>query len=129
EETNAASQFGPPETYLYEPNRAILKSGAFKAIGNAFGLKKLHEHTHLYTSTELVAFPGRRFSIFSQESFKPKVLKKKLAKTKANVIAKNFPWTVAQIRNRLGILDGGETYLFFSKTINEELTLLVCERI
>ena len=129
EETNAISQFGLPETYLYEPNRAILKSGAFKAIGNTFGLKKLHEHTHLYSTEELITFPGRRFSIRSQEPFKPKVLKKKLSKTKANVIAKNFPWTVAQIRKRLEILDGGETYLFFIKTANEELTMLVCERI
>jgi len=129
EETNAVSQFGLPEAYLYEPNRAILKSGAFKAIGNAFGLKKLHEHTHLYSTEELIAFPGRRFSICSQAPFKPKVLKKKLAKTQANVITKNFPWTVAQIRKRLGIKDGGETYLFFIKTMNEELTMLVCERI
>jgi len=129
EETNAVSQFGPPEAYLYEPNRAILKSGAFKAIGNAFGLKKLHEHTHLYSTEELIAFPGRRFSILSQAPFKPKVLKKKLAKTQANVIAKNFPWTVAQIRKRLGIKDGGDTYLFFVKTMHEELTVLICERI
>ncbi|MEO1485019.1 MAG: class I SAM-dependent methyltransferase [Bacteroidota bacterium] len=129
EETNSISQFGLPETYLYEPNRAILKSGAFKVIGNAFGLKKLHEHTHLYSAAERIAFPGRRFSILSHEPFKPKVLKKKLVKTQANVIAKNFPWTVAQIRKRLGILDGGDTYLFFIKTMHEELTLLICERI
>ncbi|MEM8763966.1 MAG: class I SAM-dependent methyltransferase [Bacteroidota bacterium] len=129
EETNTVSQFELPETYLYEPNRAILKSGAFKSIGNAYGLKKLHEHTHLYTANEWIDFPGRRFLILSQEPFKPKVLKKKLSKTKANVIAKNFTWTVAHIRKRLGILDGGETYLFFTKTMNEELTMLVCERI
>ena len=63
EELESGSVLALPEKFIYEPNAAILKSGAFKCLGQRLGVKKLHEHSHLYTSNDLLDFPGRRFKI------------------------------------------------------------------
>ena len=127
EENLATSEFSKAKTYLYEPNSALLKSGAFKILGQQLGLKKLHEHTHLYTSDKLIEFPGRVFKIIEKTPFNKKSLKALNIK-KANITTRNFPETVAQIRKKHKIGDGGKLYLFFSKEIDQELVVIVCEK-
>ncbi|PCJ92283.1 MAG: SAM-dependent methyltransferase [Flavobacteriaceae bacterium] len=121
------SNYAQPSIFLYEPNAAILKSGAFKIIGNYFGLKKLHEHTHLYTSSELVDFPGRSFKIIQLIPFHKKTIRK-LGIAKANITIRNFPESVAEIRKRFDIKEGGEVYLFFTKNNDGEKMLIRCSK-
>lgn len=120
-------KLGLPESYLYEPNSSILKAGGFKSIGHYFGLKKLQEHSHLYTSKSYVNFPGRCFKIESIHPYNKKELQK-LGILKANITTRNFPETVASIRKKLKIKDGGDIYLFFTKNRNNKNILIVCSK-
>ena len=128
EEKEARSSFHLPLDYLYEPNGAILKSGAFKTIGNRFSLLKIHRHTHLFTSKELVEFPGRRFIIKEYLAYDKKI-KHFLNGIKANISTKNFPITVAQIKKKHKIKDGGTIYLIFITDLNDKLLVLNCEKV
>ncbi|WP_313790894.1 THUMP-like domain-containing protein [Flagellimonas allohymeniacidonis] len=128
QEKQAALVLDAPKKYLYEPNAAILKSGAFKLTGERLGLAKLHLNSHLYTSEELLKFPGRRFLIESVESFSQKNIKR-FKGQKANITVRNFPITVAEIRKKNKILDGGDTYLFFTKNHDEGLIIIECRRV
>lgn len=119
-ETAAPVMYSMPLKYLYEPNAAILKAGGFKTAALAYGLRKLHPQTHLYTSDTLVPFPGRRFELRGMHPYKPG----KLPFKKANVSARNFPESVARIRQRNRIADGGESYLFFVRCMDGSLQVL-----
>jgi len=120
--------YGNPERFLYEPNAAILKSGAFHLLAEAYKVRKLHKHTHLYTSEALREFPGRIFIIESIIPYNKKNLKD-LALKKANITTRNFPESVAQLRKKYKIKDGGEIYLFFSTLEDEQKTVLVCKKL
>lgn len=128
DEKEMASDLAEPLVYLYEPNSAVLKSGAFKTVGNQYQLKKLHEHSHLYTSNELIYFPGRSFKIDQVVPYQKKEIQK-LGYTKANITTRNFPETVANLRKKHKIKDGGEVYMFFTKNMNEKYIVLVCTKI
>src|SRR5690606_7470650 len=85
EEINSESQFGEPENYIYEPNPAVLKSGAFKLIGKRFKLKKLQPNTHLYTSDELdLTFPGRIYEVEKALNHPKKQIQKDRKSTRLN---------------------------------------------
>lgn len=127
EENRSSSVFEEPLTYLYEPNASIMKSGAFKTIGIRYSLKKMHQHTHLYTSKNLVEFPGRRFLIKECLTYDNKV-KSFLTGMKANLSARNFPQSVAEIKKKYKITDGGKTYLFFTTNIYDKRIVLHCEK-
>ncbi len=128
EEENAPLELGYPSTHLYEPNAAILKSGAFKTIGNAHQLKKLQPHSHLYTSSKLVEFPGRKFIIQTVLPYSKNTLKS-VGLAKANITTRNFPVSVAELRKKHKIADGGNHYLFFTKNMDGSLIVLVCEKV
>ncbi|MER3318241.1 MAG: class I SAM-dependent methyltransferase [Allomuricauda sp.] len=127
-EQDAQIDIGEPSSYLYEPNAAILKSGGFKSVAKHFGLKKLHRHSHLYTSEELVEFQGRRFKIEKSLPYSKKSLKS-MAISKANITTRNFPMSVAELRKKHKIKDGGNRYLFFTKTNNDALWILDCRKV
>lgn len=127
EESSAISEYGVPNKYLYEPNAAIMKSGGFKSVGNYFGVDKLNEHSHLYTSSQLTAFPGRRFKIEEIVPYRKKELQK-LGISKANITTRNFPLTVATLRKKLKIKDGGDDYLFFTKGLDDQLLVIRCRK-
>ncbi len=127
EERDASSAFQTPLAYLYEPNAAILKSGAFKTLGSKLSLKKIHQHTHLYTSDKLIEFPGRKFKVNEMLPYDKRTAKV-LKKLKANVATRNFPKTVAEIRKSHQIRDGGPTFLFFATNYHEDLIVLKCEK-
>ena len=128
EEKKVVPKYSRPFSYIYEPNAAILKSGAFKLVGAHFGFNKLHEHTHLYTSEELIEFPGRRFKVDKVVPYTKKDMKR-LGIDKANVSTRNFPETVAGIRKKFRIGDGGDTYLFFITDYGDTRALLSCSKI
>lgn len=127
EEAITEVDYGAPATYLYEPNAAILKSGGFKSVAKAFALQKLHPSSHLYTSSKLMDFPGRRFEIQRQVSYSKKSMKD-LVLEKANITTRNFPISVADIRKKHKIKDGGNDYLFFTTLSNTDLVVLHCTK-
>ncbi len=123
------ADYSKPLTYLYEPNAAILKSGAFNTIAEKLQLKKLHKHSHLYTSEQLIAFPGRSFKIETVLDYNIKQFKKGFKLKKANVTTRNFPDTVSTIRKKLKLNDGGENYLFFTTNYKDKKIIVSCKKI
>lgn len=123
-EKSIKSNFNKPLKFLYEPNAAILKAGAFNSVSSQFGVSKLHKHSHLYTSNQLVDFSGRRFQIEKTLPYNKKEIKS-LGVKNANITTRNFPETVEQIRKKFKISDGGDTYLFFTtQSLNDKIVLL-----
>lgn len=119
-EQSAQSLFAAPQRYLYDADVAINKAGAFKSVGNRFGLAKLHVHSHLYTADTLVAdFPGRLFEV--KQVYPLRDFKKNNPLAKANVLSKNFPLRVEEIRKKFKIADGAaQDFLFFTSLSNGE---------
>lgn len=114
EEGREAAYSLTPGRYLYEPNASILKAGAFNTVANRYAVEKLHSNSHLYTSDRLVCdFPGRIFTIDELLIPNRKNIRQFLSGTKkANIAVRNFPMSVAEIRKKTGLEEGGETYLF-----------------
>lgn len=126
-ETNAT--FSLPKNYLYEPNNAILKAGLFNEVSGQFKIDKLQPNSHLYTSNDLIPFPGRRFKIIQISTFDKKRLKKIVPSEKTNITVRNFPQSVAQIRKKIGFKDGGDSYLFFTTNIENKPIVLICHKV
>lgn len=118
-----------PKTYLYEPNSAIMKSGAFDLICKQYEVAKLHNFSHLYTSETLIDFPGRKFKINQVLEYNKAEMKTQLENKKANVTTRNFPETVENIRKKWKIKDGGTLYTFFTTDLNNNKIVLLCEKI
>ena len=117
--------------YLYEPNASLLKAGAFRSVAAAYSVRKLHPNSHLYTSDTFIGnFPGRIFRIVNQCSFNRKEAKESLADLKkANVTVRNFSATVAELRKRLHLTEGGDTYLFASTLNDGRKVIIRCEKV
>jgi spermidine synthase len=128
-DTTENNIYSLPKKYIYEPNSAILKSGAFELVANHFKLEKLHQHSHLYTSNEIIDFPGRVFKIEHSFEYNKKEMKQFLQNTKANITTRNFPETVENIRKKWKISDGGNTYTFFTTDANNHKIVLICAKI
>ena len=127
EETNAQAAIGAPAGYLYEADAALLKAGCFKLPAVRFGLRKLHRHTHLYTSEVFKAdFPGRIFRITETEDYAS--FKKRKERIKANVATRNFPLKAEELRKLHKITDGGEVYLFFCTNHLGNLLVIFTEK-
>ena len=123
------SNFGLPQKYLYEPNAAIMKSGGFDAISEQFELLKLHQNTHLYTSDFLIKFPGRIFEILENLDYNKPNIEKHLKNKQANITTRNFAETVAKIRDKWKIKDGGNDYCFFTTNVNNKTIILICKKL
>jgi 16S rRNA G966 N2-methylase RsmD len=112
EEEKSVIETADPQFLLYEPNASILKAGAFKSVAERFGLKKIHPNTHLYTGTELLRqFPGRIFEVAALSKPDKKMLRQFFPDGKANVITRNYPMTVDELKKKTGLHDGGDQYL------------------
>ena len=127
-ETESESTYHTPLSYLYEPNAAILKAGAFDSISKQLHIYKLNKHSHLYTKDTLIDFPGRRFQVEHIIPYNKKSLRN-LAISKANITTRNFPETVQQIRKKFKINDGGEIYLFFTTNINNKRVVIISKQL
>ena len=128
QESETVVDYSEPLQYLYEPNSAILKSGGFNTLVSNFNVKKLHKHSHLYTSTVQTDFPGRKFIIEKSLPYNKKKIKD-LQITKANITTRNFPDTVADLRKIFKIKDGGSQYLFFTTNPNNEKIVIICTKV
>ena len=121
--------FSEPLAYLYEPNAAVMKSGGFEEITSQFPVKKLHQHSHLYTSDVKIDFCGRIFEITKQIDYSKANMKRYLENQKANITTRNFPETVENIRKKWKINEGGELYCFFTTDLNNHKIVLLCKKI
>ena len=117
--------------YLYEPNAAIMKSGAFGLISEKFRLSKLHINSHLYTSDCLIDdFPGRIFCVQTTIDFSKKSLSNLNDEVKkANLTIRNFPLTVNELRKKLKIPEGGDVYLFATTLADNKKVLVKCSKV
>lgn len=127
EESDCAAQMAngtwSSGAFLYEPNAAILKAGAYKLAGERFGLQKLDTNTHLYVSPALVAhFPGRVWQIRSV------VGKEKLPLSHANVLVRNYPLTAEQLKKKMHLRDGGADFIIGCRVTGKPVVFLA-ERI
>ena len=118
-----------PQKYLYEPNSAIMKSGGFDEVSAVFQINKLHKHSHLYSSENLIDFPGRRFEIQKVIPYNKNEMKNELANQQANITTRNFPETVENIRKKWKIKNGGNLYCFFTTDVKDNKIVLICSKI
>lgn len=130
-EENELSQDSSKPLYLYEPNASLMKAGCFGAISSRYGVKMLEKNSHLFISDKPVHdFPGRSFRIKAVSSFNKKDLKRQLSGiTKANIATRNFPLSVTELRKRLKLKDGGDTYIFATPLSDESHVLFICEKV
>ncbi|TDE02764.1 THUMP-like domain-containing protein [Flavobacterium sandaracinum] len=121
--------FSLPQKYLYEPNSAIMKSGGFDEVSLFYNVNKLHKHSHLYTSNNLISFPGRVFVIEKTFPYNKMEMKIHLENSQANITTRNFPDSVENIRKKWKIKDGGFNYCFFTTDSNNHKIVLICTKI
>lgn len=127
EELNANSTFSNALTYVYLPMTSITKAGAFKCVGERFGLGKISANTHVYTSDQLIGdFPGRTFKVFKEIPFNGKSLKREYQDKGFNIITRNFPYQPQQVAKKLGIDEYGVNHLIAFRNNSEKTTMLVC---
>lgn len=128
-ENAESASYSPPQKFLYEPNSAIMKSGGFEAISTIYKINKLHKHSHLYTSNEIISFPGRTFEINLVIGYSKTEMKSYLSDKQANITTRNFPDSVESIRKKWKIKDGGTTYCFFTTDCSNNKIVLICSKI
>lgn len=117
-------------TFLFEPNASIMKAGCFDELAAAYGVSPVSRNSHLFLSDEPVEdFPGRSFVVERVTTMNKGDLRKALAGIeKANIATRNFPLTVAELRKRLKIKDGGDVYIFATTTAEGEHLLLISRK-
>ena len=117
--------------FLYEPNASIMKAGCFDALSVQYGLSPLSANSHLFISPDSIEnFPGRSFQISAVSSINKRELKDALAGIRqANITVRNFPMSVADIRRRLKLADGGDTYIFATTLADGSHVLLICQKV
>lgn len=130
EEGTAVAPLSAPQQYLYEPDAAVLKAGAFRSFAERFGLSKLHANTHLYTSNQLrMDMPGRKFKLEMVCKYDRKAVQSAVPGGKANLATRNFPDPAEVVRRQLGLADGGDLYLFAVTTADEKKAILVTRKV
>lgn len=117
-------------TFLHEPNASIMKAGCFDELAAAYGVSPVSRNSHLFLSDEPVEdFPGRSFVVERVTTMNKGELRKALVGIeKANIATRNFPLTVAELRKRLKIKDGGDVYIFATTTTEGEHLLLISRK-
>lgn len=117
------------DRYLYEPNASIMKAMCFKSVASVFSVDKLHPNSHLYTSDSLIeGFPGRSFEVVGTMPVDKRAFKELRTYGQANLSVRNFPSTVAELRAKTKLKDGGEMYVFFTTMADNSKVCIVCRK-
>jgi hypothetical protein len=119
-----------PGLFLYEPNASIMKAGCFDELSTRFGIQQLAPNSHLFLSNRFIGdFPGRRFCIDAVSSMNKRELKEKVPPLQqANITVRNFPLSVAELRKRLKLSEGGHNYIFATTLADGHHVLLICKK-
>ena len=117
-------------TFLYEPNASVMKAGCFDEIARAYGVSAISRNSHLFLSDhEIDGFPGRTFAIDAVTTMNKRQLRQTLSGMKqANIAVRNFPLSVAELRKRLKLSDGGDTYIFATTTSEGDHILMLTHK-
>lgn len=117
-------------TFLYEPNASVMKAGCFDEIARAYGVSAISRNSHLFLSDhETDGFPGRTFAIDAVTTMNKRQLRQTLSGMKqANIAVRNFPQSVAELRKRLKLNDGGDTYIFATTTSEGDHILMLTHK-
>ena len=117
--------------FLLEPNASIMKAGCFAELGKAYGIRAISSNSHLFLSADRVeGFPGREFVVEAVTTLNKRQLKETLGSLQqANISVRNFPMSVAELRKRLKLRDGGDTYIFATTTREGERVLIVGHKV
>lgn len=117
--------------YLYEPNASIMKAGCFAEVEQAFGVSQLAPNSHLFASDQAIAdFPGRKFRVTAVTSMNKQELKQALKDIRqANIAVRNFPMSVADLRKRLKLSEGGNDYIFATTLTEGKKVLIICQHL
>lgn len=117
--------------YLYEPNASIMKAGCFAEIEQAFEVSQLAPNSHLFASDQAIEdFPGRKFRVSAVTSMNKQELKQALKDIRqANITVRNFPMSVADLRKRLKLSEGGNDYIFATTLTEEKKVLIICQHL
>ena len=117
--------------YLYEPNASIMKAGCFAEIEQAFEVSQLAPNSHLFASDQAIAdFPGRKFRVTAVTSMNKQELKQALKDIRqANIAVRNFPMSVADLRKRLKLSEGGNDYIFATTLTEGKKVLIICQHL
>lgn len=129
EESLANSSFSAVKKFLFEPNSALMKAGAFNLISERFKIEKLNINSHLYTSDQLIEFPGRRFKVIKVLPYNKKVLSREIKSGKFNVSTRNFPDSVESIKKKYKLKDGGIVYLTFTTDFENNKIVIFTEKV
>ena len=117
-------------TFLFEPNASVMKAGCFDEIARAYGVSAISRNSHLFLSDrETDGFPGRSFAIDAVTTMNKRQLRQTLSGMKqANIAVRNFPLSVAELRKRLKLSDGGDTYIFATTTSDGDHILMLTHK-
>ena len=117
-------------TFLFEPNASVMKAGCFDEIARAYGVSAISRNSHLFLSDrEIDGFPGRTFVIDAVTTMNKRQLRQTLSGMKqANIAVRNFPLSVAELRKRLKLSDGGDTYIFATTTSEGDHILMLTHK-
>jgi hypothetical protein len=131
EEQTASPLFSEPLNYLYEPDVALLKAGAFKKIAIDSGVKKIQAHTHLYTSESLQDnFLGKVFQVESVKSYSKSNVAALIEKEKDfHVLTRNATITPEQVKKQFKLIERGNRYLIIFKGSNGDMQLVKAIRL
>ena len=116
--------------FVHEPNASIMKAGCFDELAAAYGVSPVSRNSHLFLSDEPIEdFPGRSFVVERVTTMNKSELRKALVGVeKANIATRNFPLSVAELRKRLKLKDGGDVYIFATTTAEGEHLLLISRK-
>ncbi len=116
--------------FLHEPNASVMKAGCFDEIARAYGICAISRNSHLFLSDrEIDGFPGRSFAIDAVTTMNKRQLRQTLSGMKqANIAVRNFPLSVAELRKRLKLSDGGDTYIFATTTSDGDHILMITHK-
>lgn len=114
--------------FLLVPNAAIMKAGCFAQVAEAFSVAQISDNSHLFVADAPVeGFPGSTYRIDTVTTMNKKELKATIGGIKkANIAVRNFPLTVAELRKRLKINDGGNIFIFATTLCDGSHVLIVC---
>ena len=117
--------------YLYELNASIMKAGCFAEIEQAFEVSQLAPNSHLFASDQAIEdFPGRKFRVTAVTSMNKQELKQALKDIRqANIAVRNFPMSVADLRKRLKLSEGGNDYIFATTLTEGKKVLIICQHL
>ena len=122
-----ATTIQPHTTYLYEPNASIMKAQLFDQVAQQYGVQQLHPNSHLFISDQQIGnFPGRSFVIKGIYTLSKQNISTLRKLKQANISVRNFPLSVRQLRQRLHLADGGDTYLMATTIQHDEQKVIIC---